>query len=309
MIECVLLGSGGMMPMPSRFLVSLAVRIGGQTLLFDCGEGTQIPIKISKIGIKPIRNIFISHLHADHVTGLPGLLMMLNQAGPEGTVRVFGPRGIAAYVRAQRRTLAFEMDFPLEVVELQDTGGVALSEERFEVTYRRVRHRTRCLGYAVVERPRPGRFSVEDARRLGVPEGPGWGSLQRGEELKLDDGRVIRPDMVLGAARPGRKVVFITDTQPCGAVVELAREADLLFIEGMFAQELSEDANQKGHQTALQAARQARQAGAKRAVLIHFSPRYSDEELGQLVGEARSEFSPVEAGADLSRYELPVKNE
>ena len=141
------------------------------------------------------------------------------------------------------------------------------------------------------------------------PEGPGWGSLQRGEELKLDDGRVIRPDMVLGAARPGRKVVFITDTQPCGAVVELAREADLLFIEGMFAQELSEDANQKGHQTALQAARQARQAGAKRAVLIHFSPRYSDEELGQLVGEARSEFSPVEAGADLSRYELPVKNE
>jgi len=309
MIECVLLGSGGMMPMPSRFLVSLAVRIEGQTLLFDCGEGTQIPIKISKIGIKPIRNIFISHLHADHVTGLPGLLMMLNQAEPEGTVRVFGPRGIAAYVRAQRRTLAFEMDFPLEVVELLEADGVALSEERFEVTYRRLRHRARCLGYAVVERPRAGRFSVEKAEKLGVPEGPGWGTLQRGEELELDDGRVIRPDMILGPARPGRKVVFITDTQPCRAVVELARDADLLFIEGMFDHGLCEDANEKGHQTAVQAARQAKRAGAKRAVLIHFSPRYSDEDLSMLVREARLEFPHVEAGADLSRYELPVKNE
>jgi ribonuclease Z len=307
MIECVLLGSGGMMPMPYRFLVSLAVRIGGQTLLFDCGEGTQIPLKMTKIGIKPIGRIFISHLHADHVTGLPGLLMMLNQAEPDSTVTVYGPHGIAAYIRAQERTLAFERNYPIEVIELTEIAGVAHDEEKFQVVYRRLRHRTRCLGYALVEKPRPGRFSVETANALGVPEGPDWGRLQHGESVTAPGGALVTPDMVLGPERPGRKIAFITDTKPCPGVVELAQDADLVFIEGMFADDLADDANLKGHQTARQAATQLKEAAARRGVLMHFSPRYDDAELDRLVLEAKEVFGPVEAGRDLSRYELSVK--
>lgn len=307
MIECVLLGSGGMMPMPYRFLVSLAVRLEGRTLLFDCGEGTQIPIKMTKIGIKPIRDIFISHLHADHVTGLPGMLMMLNQSEPDGPVRVHGPRGIADYVDAQERTLAFERDYPLEVNELHGAEGVALAEDGFEVVFRQLRHRTRCLGYAVIERDQPGRFSVERARGLGVPEGPAWGRLQRGETVTLETGGEIRPDQVLGPPRAGRKIVYASDTRPCRNLVELARGADLFFVEGMFEDELADDANQKGHQTVVQAARQAREAGVARAVLFHFSPRYRDEDLARLGAQARAEFPAIEIGRDLARFEIPVR--
>lgn len=307
MIECVLLGSGGMMPMPHRFLVSLAVRIEGLNLLFDCGEGTQIPIKIAKIGIKPIRHIFITHLHADHVTGLPGLLMMINQAEPDGVVRVYGPRGIRAYVRAQERTLAFEHTYPLKVTELGEDSGTALDHDRFRVVYRVLKHRTRCLGYAVVEKPRPGRFRVERARELGVPEGPDWGRLQGGEEVVPASGKVVTPEMVLGPPREGRKIVYITDTLPCPGVVELARDADLLFIEGMFEHELVEEARIKGHQTVVQAAQQAKEAGAKRAVLIHYSPRYRNEDLKRLLRQGAAVFPALEAGRDQARYTLPVK--
>ncbi len=308
MIECVLLGTGGMMPMPYRFLVSLAVRIEGQALLFDCGEGTQVPIKMSKIGIKPIQNIFISHIHADHVTGLPGLLMMLNQAEPEGTVRVYGPRGIAAYVQAQEDTLHFERDYPLEVIELVEDRGVAMDHEKFQVVYHVLRHRTRCLGYAVAEKPRPGRFKIGAAKELGVPEGPAWGKLQRGESVELPDGRTIAPKDVLGPERPGRKIAYVTDTVPCPGVYKLADGADLLFIEGMFEHELADEAKQKGHQTAVQAAKQAKKSGAARVVLIHYSPRYRNDELEGLVRQARGAYEAVEAGRDGARYELKVKD-
>jgi ribonuclease Z len=307
MIECVLLGTGGMMPMPNRFLVSLAVRLEGQTLLFDCGEGTQIPLKIAKIGIKPIRRIFISHLHADHVTGLPGLLMMLNQAQPDGEVTVYGPRGIAAYVRAQEKTLAFERDYPLAVVELGEIEGVAYAEEKFEVVYRRLRHRTKCMGYAVVEKPRAGRFQVETAVKLGVPEGPQWGRLQHGESVRLNGGKIVTPEMVLGPRRPGRRIAFITDTKPCPGILELARDADLVFIEGMFDDSLEGEAGLKGHQTASQAAIQVRAAGAKRAVLIHVSPRYNDADLEMLLAQAMNHFDQMAVGRDLDRFELQVK--
>ncbi len=308
MIECVLFGTGGMMPMPYRFLVSLAVRIEGQALLFDCGEGTQIPIKMSRIGIKPIQNIFISHMHADHVTGLPGLLMMLNQAAPDGTVRIYGPRGIDAYVRAQETTLRFERDYPLEIIELDEEKGVAMDSKNFEVVYHVLRHRIRCLGYSVVEKPRPGRFKIGAAKELGIPEGPAWGKLQRGENVELPDGSVVGPKDVLGPSRPGRKITYITDTIPCPGVYYLADGADLLFIEGMFEHELADEAKEKWHQTAVQAAKQAKKSGAARAVLIHYSPRYRNDEISRLVTQARTVYDVVEGGRDGARYELKVKD-
>ncbi|MBZ0273610.1 ribonuclease Z [bacterium] len=307
MIECVLLGSGGMMPMPYRFLVSLAVRIEGMTLMFDCGEATQIPLKSMKIGVKPIRHIFITHLHADHVTGLPGMLMMLAQADPEDVVTIYGPRGIAAYVHAQERTLGFERRFPLEIVELHGADGVALSDANFEVVFRRLRHGPRCLGYAVIERPRAGRFDVEAAVSLGVKPGPDFGRLQGGESLTLTDGRVVTPDDVLGPPRPGRKIAYITDTRPCANVVELARGADVVYIEGMFLSDMAEEAARKGHQTARQAAEQVAAAGASRAFLIHFSPRYAPDELSLLEREAREVYPAIDAGRDMTSFSIPVK--
>ncbi|MCB9489480.1 MAG: ribonuclease Z [Deltaproteobacteria bacterium] len=306
-MECVLLGSGGMMPMSYRFLVSMALRYDGRTFLFDCGEGTQIPLKAMKLGIKPIKDIFISHLHADHVTGLPGMLMMLNQAEPDEAITVYGPEGIHAYIHAMQKTLSFDRRYPLKVEELHGEAGVAYEDGNVRVFYRELNHRVRCLGYAVLERDLPGRFNIDKARELGVPEGPMWGQLQRGETVTLDDGRTVSPGDVLGDARPGRKVAYATDTRPCEGVTDLAMDADLVFVEGMFAHELVEDANLKGHQTVVQAAEQMKAAGARRAVMVHFSPRYHNDDIALLEAEAQAVYPAMEAGRDGRRYVLKVK--
>lgn len=300
------LGTSSGVPTPFRSLSSVAVQREGELVLFDCGEGTQLQYRRAELGFAPLVAIAISHMHGDHVTGLPGLLMSLTMAGRREPLDLYGPPGIRDYVVLNRRALHTRFSFPLRFVE---RDGVAVLRET--PTYRLIcapmDHRVPTLGFAWIENPRPGRFDVEAARALGIPPGPLYGELQRGASITLPDGRTITPDQVLGPPRPGARVAICADTRPCAAAVELARDADLLIYEGTFAGDATAEAHRKGHSTVVDAARIARAAGARLLAITHLSPRYRDVE--PLVEQARAVFPNTIIARDLQRLEIYRRDE
>ena len=306
-LEVFVLGTGGMMPLPGRGLTSVLVRREGELFLFDCGEGTQIGLRRLNLRWKKITAVFISHTHADHVTGLPGILMLSSQVDREEPLYIYGPPKIREFVEAMRRTLDMYINYEIVVREID--GGVSIVRaEDYSICSHALVHTKPCLAYSLVERQRPGIFHPEKATALGVPRGPLWSRLQGGEDVRLPDGTLVRPSQVLGDERKGRKFCFATDTVVAPGLAEFARRSDLFICEGMFSDELAETAAEKKHLTAAQAARLAREAEVKRLGLIHYSPRYSERELKALLGEAREIFPESFLTRDLQHIEMPFED-
>jgi len=309
-MECVLLGSGGMMPMPYRFLTSLAVRLQGQIYLFDAGEGCQINLKKTRLGIKPLRVVAVSHLHGDHCLGLPGLLMMRAQAGEPGPLTILGPPGIERFILQLRELLGFFINYPIQFVEWHEgSPEVAYEDELVRIAWAPLKHSTLCLGYRLEEHPRPGKFRPESAKALRIPQGPLWRKLQQGEDVTLDDGVRISPNQVLGPPRPGHHICYAVDTRPTQSLYRLCQNVDVAFLDGMFSPEEQSEAEAKGHMTVDDAARIALRAEARRAVLVHISPRYMEEDVKKLAEAAAERFPSAEMGGDLKWYTLSYPDE
>ncbi|MDR3301933.1 MAG: ribonuclease Z, partial [Spirochaetaceae bacterium] len=238
---------------------------------------------------KKISAIFISHTHADHVTGLPGLLMLSSQVERDDPLYIYGPPRIAEYIETSRRVLDMYINYKIIVKEITE-GGIVYQSDDFHVRSFALRHTKSCFGYTLEEYNRPGEFHPERAKELGIPMGPLWGRLQRGNSITLDNGRTVQPSEVVGTERRGRKFSFITDSLYFPEIAGEVRNSDLLICEGMFEQELEADAYEKKHMTAMQAAVIARAAEVKQLGLIHYSPRYSNHELQILLDEAQKLF-------------------
>jgi len=296
------------MPMPYRALASVAVRLEGQIYLFDAGEGCQVNLKKTKLGIKPLRVLAVSHLHGDHCLGVPGLLMMRAQVTDPGPLTILGPPGIQRFVEGLREVLAFYVNYSISFCEWNEgIPEIAYQDEQVRILWGPLKHTTLCLGYRLEEHPRPGKFNPSKAKTLSIPSGPLWGMLQQGHTVKLADGMNVSPDQVLGPPRPGRKICYAVDTQPNKTLYRLCQNVDLAFLDGMFLPEHQEEADAKGHMTVDDAARVASRAGALRAVLIHISPRYTEEDMERFVEAARQRFERVEMGADLQSFTIPYR--
>jgi ribonuclease Z len=312
-LEAFILGCGGMMPMPGRHLTSVLLRREGELFLFDGGEGTQVSLRRLNLRWKKISAIFVSHTHADHVTGIPGLLMLSSQVDRDDPLYIYGPPRIAEYIEASRRILDMYINFEIVVKEIAEPGIVHRGEG-FRIRAFPLRHTKPCFGYALEEEMRPGIFHPELAKELGIPvedrslpknEGKYWTRLQAGENVALPDGRTIHPRQVLGPPRLGRKFSFVTDTLYFPEIASEVAGSDLFVCEGMFERELMETALEKKHMCAFEAAQLARDAGfVKKLALIHYSPRYTNHELDKLLSEAREIFPDTELTRDRAVFPI-----
>lgn len=298
-LDVVFLGTSGSMPTARRAPTALLVRRGGERLLFDCAEGTQRQLLLSAIGLIELREVFLTHYHADHYLGLPGMLKTFALRGRELPITVYGPRGLRDLFGSLRRIFG-KLTYEYELVELRP--GDVLRRDEYSLETFPVAHGVSAVGYALVEDARPGRFDVAAADALGVPAGPARGALQRGEPVEVPGGRIVRPEDVLGDPRPGRKLVLTGDTAPSPEVVEAARGADVLVHEATFLEAERERARETAHSTAVDAANVAREAGAALLALVHLSNRYSGREA---VEEARAVFPETVVPRDFDIIELP----
>lgn len=300
-MKIIFLGTSGSMPTPSRAASSVAIKRKGEVILFDCGEGTQRQMVAARLGFRRPTRIFISHLHGDHVLGLPGLLQTMALLRRERPLHLYGPQGILNFIKAFSYILGVP-GFPLEIYEIADEGVVFATSE-YKVEAAMADHEGDCWSYALVEHPRPGRFHPERARMLGVPEGPLWKKLQHGGQVVIDDGRLVRPTDVVDPPRQGRKIVYSGDTRPTEALVGLAKGADVLIHEATFDDSLAGRAAEDGHSTASQAAEMAAEAGVGLLLLTHISSRYQDP--SALLEQARGIFPNTRVAEDLMEVELP----
>lgn len=299
-LDLVFLGTSASMPTAQRAPAAFLIRRGGERLLFDCAEGTQRQLQRSTVGLPDLETVFLTHFHADHFLGLPGMLKTFALRGrAEAGLTIYGPKGLRDLFSRLRPFLG-RLPYPLITVEL--APGDLLERGEYVVEAFAVDHGVAALGYALVEHERPGRFDVEAADALGVPPGPERGVLQGGEPLTLSDGRVITPDAVLGPARPGRKVVLSGDTAPSPSLVQAAHHADLLVHEATFAADEAERARETFHATAPEAAEVARLADVRMLALTHVSTRYFGSELAN---EAREVFPETVVPRDFDVIEVP----
>ncbi len=274
MLDVCLLGCGGMMPLPYRWLTSLMVRYNGSSLLIDCGEGTQIAVKEKGWSFKPIDVICFTHYHGDHISGLPGLLLTMGNAERTEPLTLIGPKGLERVVNALR-VIAPELPFELKFVEIQGAEAV-FPMNGYRISAYRVNHNVLCYGYTI-EIDRAGKFDVERAKANEIPM-KYWNRLQKGETLE-EDGKVYTPEMVLGAPRKGLKVAYCTDTRPVKSIVEHAAGADLFICEGMYGEPGKEQkAMEHKHMTFTEAARLAKQAEVRELWLTHYSPSLAHPE-------------------------------
>ncbi len=297
-LDLVFYGTGGSVPTARRATACVLVRRGGDRLLFDCGEGAQRQMQRST-GLVQVSDIFVTHLHADHYLGLPGLLKTYDLTDRQAPLRIFGPEGLAELMTALGRVFG-RISYPLEISELAPGDRIPFDE--YEVAPFAVDHRLAANGYALVEQGRPGRFDVEEAKRLGVRPGPDFSRLQAGETVDGSDGPVA-PAQVLGEARSGRKVVITGDTRPCEMTRIAAHEAEVLVHDASFADDEVERAALTGHSTARQAAELARDAGVGMLALVHVSSRYN---VGQVLEQTEEAFPGAVAPRDFDIVEVPL---
>jgi ribonuclease Z len=309
MLKITFLGTSAARPTVERGVSAFALAREGETLLFECGEGTQR--QMMRYGVSfTLAEVFFSHFHADHFLGITGLVRTLGLQGREEVLHLYGPRGAKRVLAAALELGSERSPFPVEVHELKP--GDALRRDEYDLEVIPVEHGRSALGYALREHVRLGRFDPGRARELGVPEGPLWGKIHRGEtvefEVRLEDGttkrRTVGPQEIVGPARPGRLVVYSGDTRPCKALVDAAAGADLLIHEATFGREEAERARETDHATAVEAAQVALAAGVRRLVLTHVSARYSAAPQ-VLIEEARQVFSETVVARDGMEIDVP----
>jgi len=296
------------MPLPGRHLTSVLLRREGDLFLFDCGEGTQVSLRSLNLRWKKINTIFISHTHADHITGLPGILMLSAQVDRSEPLVIIGPPKIKEYIESSREVLDMYINYDIEIREIEkpSESQIVYEGEGYKVRSFPLKHSKVCVGYTLEEDPRPGIFFPEKAKAAGVPVGPMWSNLQQGKDVKLKDGTVIHPEDVMGDERKGRKFSFVTDTMYKDSIKDEVAGSDLFICEGMFEKELEESAREKKHLTAHQAGIIASKAGGiKKMGLIHYSPRYTEKQLRKLKKEARENFEDTFLCRDQMVLKIP----
>ena len=298
-LDLVFLGTSGSMPTAQRAPTALLLRRGGERLLFDCAEGTQRQLLKSNVGLVELREVFLTHYHADHYLGLPGMLKTFSLRGREVPITIYGPPGLTDLFQALRRIFG-KLTYQLELKELRP--GDELVRDDYRLVTFPVAHGVSAVGYALDEDARPGRFDVQAADALGVPPGPERGALQRGEAVTLPDGRTITPDKVLGPARAGRKIVIAGDGGPAESVIEASRGAEVLVHEATFCEDERDRARETGHSTALEAAGVARAADVRLLALTHLSNRYFG---GEVAREAKTVFPAAVVPKDFDTIVVP----
>lgn len=306
MLTVTFLGTSAARPTVERNVSGLAIHREGETLLFECGEGTQR--QMMRYGVSfALSEIFFTHFHADHFLGVIGLIRTLGLQGRPEPLFLFGPKGAKKVLSTALQLGVERVPFPVEITEVKAGDAVTgpIKRDGYDICAFPTEHGGGpSLGYILKEHMRRGRFDVEKARALGIPEGPEWGKLTKGEDVTLSNGRTVRPSDVVGAARPGRLIAFTGDTRPCAATVDAARDADLLIHEATFGEEERDRARDTGHSTAKEAAQVALNAKAKRLVLSHVSARYSIS-ADELVREARDVFPNAGVAKDGMEVDVP----
>lgn len=300
------LGTAASRPTVERGVSALAIIREGQTLLFDCGEGTQR--QMMRYGVSfAFEDVFFTHTHSDHLLGITGLIRTMALQGRTEPLRAWVPRGGGRTLRQCISLGGERTTFPVDITEL--APGDSIPRQDYRIDAFPVDHAgSASLGYALVEADRLGRFNPELARALGIPEGPLWGRIHKGQSITLEDGRVIEPHVLVGGARRGRRIVFTGDTRPCQSTIDHARDADVLIHEATFAEDEAPRALETGHSTAREAAEVARAAAARRLVLTHISARYS-RDARELEGEARRVFANTSIAKDGTEIELDLTEE
>jgi ribonuclease Z len=301
MLTVTFLGTAASIPTVDRNVAGLAVQREGETILFDCGEGTQRQMMRYGVGFG-FREIFFTHYHADHLLGVTGLLRTMGLQDRVTPVQLYGPKG-ASRVLGAAISLGIERNkFPVDILEIRP--GDRLARDQYDIVVFETEHRADTVGYSLAEHPRLGRFNPERARALGIPEGPLWGQLHKGQTVTLPDGRTVGPGELVGAPRPGRRLVYTGDTRPHLSVIDAARGADLLIHEATFGGDELERAQETGHSTAAEAARVALEAGVRRLVLTHISSRYN-RDTSELLAEAKAVFPETVIARDGMMVDVP----
>jgi ribonuclease Z len=300
-MKVVFLGTSGSFPTAMRGLPAVAIRRKSELFLLDCGEGTQQRMRQAKIGFKSEMKIFITHLHGDHILGVPGILQTLSLFDRKTPLHIYGPRGLSDFIKCIQQTVKFGLTFPLKIHEVGE--GIICHGKEYTISATEVEHSIPCLAYALVEKNRAGRFYPEKALSLNVPEGPLWSKLQSGFDVLLPDGRVVKTEEVVDPPRRGRKIVYATDTRPCQAVNILADRADLLIYEATLDDSLFEKANDNYHSTPSQGATIAKRASVGKLILTHISGRYSNVE--NFLKEAKRVFPKTHIATDLMEITVP----
>jgi ribonuclease Z len=307
-LQITFLGTSSGVPTRARNVSSIALRLPqrAEIWLFDCGEGTQHQILRSDLKVSQITRIFVTHMHGDHIYGLMGLLASCGLAGNPSRIDIYGPPKLEEYLKACGRYSQTHFSYPVKVHTVKP--GVIFEDEEFTVSCAPLTHRVPAFGYRVAEKDKPGRFDVDRAVALGIPSGPIYGQLKRGEVITLPDGRLINGADLCGEIQIGRKFVYCTDTIYCDSAVELANDADVLVHEATFAHQDAELAYQRLHSTSTMAAQTALGAQAKQLIMTHFSPRYAPGNaivLDDLLKEARAIFPNTVMAHDFFTYEIP----
>jgi len=303
-IRVVFLGTSGSVPTLNRSLPSVVVQSPKELWMFDCGENTQRQMMQGKISFHKKLTVFLTHLHGDHVLGLPGVLQTMALMDRKQPVAVYGPPGIKDFLVCTKETLNFGLTFSVEINEILNEGTI-VNKEEYTVSAIGSNHAVKSYAYSLMEKPRPGRFFPKKALTLGVPKGELWSQLQMGKEVELSNGKVVKPSDVMGPLRAGRKIVYTGDTRPFKEFAEFAADADLVIHESTFDDSLTEKAELDGHSTPCQAAEEAKAAGVKQLILTHISARYPDATL--LLEQARKVFSNTVVAEDFMEVELPLK--
>ncbi|MGE7764611.1 ribonuclease Z [Peribacillus sp. NPDC096540] len=306
-MDFVLLGTGAGVPAKARNVTAIALQLleeRGTVWLFDCGEATQHQILKTAVKPRKIEKIFITHLHGDHIFGLPGLLSSRSFQGGVEKLTVYGPKGIDAYITTSLQVSGTHLKYPLEIIEIEE--GIVFEDEQFTVTALPLDHGIYSVGYRIVEKDRPGSLLVDQLLQEGVKPGPLFKALKNGEMVHLDDGRVLNGKDYLGAPQKGRVITILGDTRVCSNALILAESADFLVHEATFSAEETEMASAYFHSTTVQAAETAMKAGAKKLILTHISSRYTLEDSERLKEESKAIFANTIMAEDLMAIKIPL---
>jgi ribonuclease Z len=305
-MQIIFLGTAGSIPTPKRSLPAVLIKRRDEQIMFDAGEGVQKQMIIAKTGFNRKMKVFITHMHGDHVLGLPGLLQTMTLLERQKPLEIYGPPGITQFLKDLRKTVQFALTYPVEIHEIEKPG-IVCNEQEYFVQAVRSDHSIPGLVYALIEKPRPGRFYPRKAKALGVPEGILWSKLQKGQKITLPNGQTVKPEEVMGPLRRGRKIVYTGDTRPFSNLTKLASNADLLIHDATLGDDMKSRAEEDGHSTPGQAARIAKKAKVKQLILTHISARYEDTT--SLLNQAKKTFKNTVIAEDFMKIEIPLLDE